>query len=811
MTSRLLDPPHVEGADPGAEERPHAQRHGAAWRRPNGGAQSWLWIAAAVATVMVGAQIMPIPAGIFLLFVLPTWLIGGKIDWPDGTRPREVLLTSLGAVIFAIMAVGLLINSVLPVLGVDRPLDRAPVLITLAICLSSLALWRRDRWRLLDGLPTVKGPVIPRIRLRDHVMLIGGALTLVTALAGAIRLNNGASGTVTLVMLFGASAVVLGLLIWRTVVAETTIMATIYLIALSLLLMTSFRGWLTSGHDVQREFRVFQIAVSDGSWNMEVYQNAYNACLSITILPTVIRNLTGIPDIFVYKTVFAALYALCPVIIYLIARRFGTSLVGILSVVYFIAFPTFFTDMPFLNRQIVAFFFLGLILLVATNTNWPIRTRRTWVTVFGVGIILSHYSTTYVVLAIFAATWIYTRLGSRIADRISRRKERNNEPQADDDRTTEPSSAETPVVINGLLVAVLAALTVLWVGPITNSGSQVERTASSTIDALSGAGNQRSSDSQYSIFGGVKVSPEERMQQYLSDSEKSGGADREGLYPLDEVRKYPLTMVPNQPLPPTEVGRPLENVGVDVQSLNATIRRVLPVLMQLFIGLGLIVVLLGRARGFRPNREYVGGAFAALTAVVAMVLLPTVSVDYGILRMFAQGLFWLAPFIAVGSVAAFGWLGKTTAVRISIGLATFTFMSLTGSIPQLIGGNLAQLHLNNSGSYYNNFYLHPQELAGLQWMGTQVDGSNVDVQSEVASDRYVINRMSSYTGASGSSDILPITLQKDAYAFFGDSGVKRGTVSFLYSGDLVTYRYPMDFLDQNKSLIYNNGGGRVYR
>ena len=69
---------------------------------------------------------------------------------------------------------------------------------------------------------------------------------------------------------------------------------TIYLLSLSLLLMTSLRGWFVTGHDIQREFRVFELASGQGVWNIESFPDAYNACLSVTILPTIIERTTGI-------------------------------------------------------------------------------------------------------------------------------------------------------------------------------------------------------------------------------------------------------------------------------------------------------------------------------------------------------------------------------------------------------------------------------------------------------------------------------------------------------------------------------------
>ena len=210
-------------------------------------------------------------------------------------------------------------------------------------------------------------------------------------------------------LIFGAVVIVM-VFSWRSVLRESTIAVALYMLSLSLLLMTSLRGWYVTGHDIQREFRLFDLTAGQGIWSVDGFRSAYNACLSITILPTIIQRATGIPDLYVFKVVFQSLYALCPVLIYLIARRFASRAVAALAAVYFVAYPTYFGDMPFLNRQEVAFFFLGTAVLLMTNRAVAVRTRRVGFAVFGIGVVLSHYSTTYVLLAVLGLCWAFTLL-----------------------------------------------------------------------------------------------------------------------------------------------------------------------------------------------------------------------------------------------------------------------------------------------------------------------------------------------------------------------------------------------------------------
>ncbi len=134
---------------------------------------------------------------------------------------------------------------------------------------------------------------------------------------------------------------------------------------------------------------------------MSALPSAYNACLSVNILPTVLAQATGLSGEVVFKVLLQLVFATVPVLTFLFARRFIPRRLALAAAILTIAFPTFFTDMPYLVRQELAFFFLALMLLAATEPDR--RVSRVLVLALGVGVILSHYSTTYVLLMALVA------------------------------------------------------------------------------------------------------------------------------------------------------------------------------------------------------------------------------------------------------------------------------------------------------------------------------------------------------------------------------------------------------------------------
>ena len=82
----------------------------------------------------------------------------------------------------------------------------------------------------------------------------------------------------------------------------------------------------------------------------------------------------------------------------------------------------------------------------------------------------------------------------------------------------------------------------------------------------------------------------------------------------------------------------------------------------------------------------------------------------------------LAPFLAAGSIAPLSWVGARRVTAVASLVALVFFLSLTGVIPQVLGGYPAQLQLDNSGKYYDIYYPHPQERRAFGWLEQRVAG-----------------------------------------------------------------------------------------
>ena len=194
-----------------------------------------------------------------------------------------------------------------------------------------------------------------------------------------------------------------------------------------------------------------------------------------------------------------------------------------------------------------------------------------------------------------------------------------------------------------------------------------------------------------------------------------------------------------------------------------------------------------------------------------ITVLPDLSNDYGVLRAFQEALILIAPVVVTGSVTAFSPLGQTWARRTAAAVCVGIFISTSGLLPQVTGGYPAQLTLNNSGSYYDLYYTHPQEEAAISWLWGKPGVLPTGVQAENFTARYAFSDGPEVTGRQIIADIYPSFIRKSTWVILGYTTIHTGQAASYYDGDIITYMYPIDVLRDNKNLVYNNGGAEIFR
>jgi uncharacterized membrane protein len=709
----------------------------------------------------------------------------------------EIISMIIGLSLLFLMGAGLIINILLPFIQVSTPLLGYPLLVSFDVfllILGGLAFYRIKDNSLFQLT----------IQPKNIVLYLIPPLFVLLSTMGAISLNNGGTNIFTMILFAVISLFVLLITIFINKVPFSILPYSVYFISLSLLLCTSLRGWYTTGHDIQIEYYVFHLTKTSGYWDMIFYKSAYNACLSITLLPTILSNFFHVNDVYIFKVIYQALFSIVPVTTFLLFKKFSSRVIAFISTFQLMLFPTFTNDMAMLNRQEIALIFFGLMLLILFNSKISKTIKNTLFIFFGVGMVLSHYSTTYISLGLFGLAYI---LISLYRNNTVKRITSNIIQKGKDLNLLNPTNDSQPLSL--IMVASLLILTFSWIA-FTHSAGNLSNVTTKILSSLSKPdGNQnKSADTFYSLFNWNKLNSTEKLANYVKDNDKivKETKNRDDFYDGKISNQYPVISSSETVLPLTSFGKTLSNIHINIFTIIDGLRQSYAKLIQAFIVLGIVVLLLYRKRNNNINLNYIFLSIAALSILFLLVLLPSISAEYGILRAFQQMLMLLALPVTIGCIYIFNMINKKYSLYLCVCLFIFYFLIMVGALQQITGGYYGLLRLNNMGLYYDMYYPHKSELVSMDWLAAKRK-----IAAPIQTSLYSGSKLLANNGLFSSSELLPSLIHKSGYVYIDNSKVKNQKDIIFYSGDLLIYKYPINFLENNKNLIYNNGGTKIYK
>ena len=724
----------------------------------------------------------------------------------------ENLLFIVGLSIAFLEFGGLLLNILLPLFGIKDPLAFQNIVFgfDIYVLLLFIFAWIRTKQLVIQ----IQLPVCSNI---EKVLYALPVCFPVLATLGAIVLNNGGSNILTLILLGAIAFYSLLLVLLRDKIAVDLYPYAIFFIGMASLFTTSLRSWYITGHDVEREYYVFQLTNTHHIWNMAFYQDAYNACLSITILPTILTNLLSIQDLYVYKVIFQILFAISPVLVFFIIRNYTMPVYAFLSAFFFMSFPTFFNDMPMLNRQEIGFIFFGLALYMMLKRNQTrqfytkfdilplselsLSMRRILFVIFAISVVVSHYSTNFVLLALVTFVYVLSLIISLpfvkniFASLLSK------------SHITLKSTFSNKVFLSLPLILITLVSTYAWNTLYTNSSNHTGSVISEIISGIFVNSDNKSSDISYSIFFSHENDPKQQLQEYIqnvtqpAEAINSGKVNTSQFYPKSITSKYPSYPIPQEQLAPTPLGNLLSSFHIPVFNIQAELRSLSAAFMQIFVLVGLLVVF------FFKNKksfdvQYLLLCLGAILLLALITVLPALSVEYGVLRMFQQLLFILSLPIVLGLSSILFFMKEQKRILFSGIIAIIFFLNLTGFISHLTGDYYPQMTLDNSGLYYDAYYVHKSDVLAIVWL------SKNNVNNEpVEADLSGMNKLLTYGDITALNEIFPPIIRKNAYVY---GEISSSTVVSI-DKNVVIYNSSKPFLDDNKDLVYSNGRDNVYK
>jgi uncharacterized membrane protein len=686
----------------------------------------------------------------------------------------KLLVYSLGISLSFIMLIGFLANELLPLFGIDQPLSTQPILITYVFSLLPFLVTNFVRNKRINL----------KLNLRKfnpkNIFLYSIPVALpIISIVGENLLNNNASGFVSLFLLFIIGAALIPLTIFRKSLHDSFYLWLIFFESVALTFMYSMRSAHILGFDINYEYEIFQLTKTTYYWNIQKFTDPYYACLSITILPTVLSSILHIKDELIFKIIFQLIFGFVPLTIYLIARKFLIPLQAFLVSFVFISQPWFIEQMPALTRQEIGLFFFSLILLCFFDKDNNKVIRNTLLSIFGISLIVSHYSTTYIWLFITISAYISFQIGKLFFKSL-----RNSN-----------------LNINGYYLIFMLLITFLWNSQLTHTSGNIQvfvyRTMSNiyktfTIDTLENA-------SQQFLFSSNTNNNNKIIQDYYKKiSPFDAAQDSNIYYPKTTYSSYiPIFKSEEDP---KEIYKPtlFTNTIVNISKIIKIFY------VDIFTLVGILYLVFSRKK-YRIDKGFIFLSCSTLLPIIAILLLPTFQAEYNLTRLFMQGLILLSFSTIIGAIFIMNRFGKYMYLVLITSLIIFFYYS-SAFTTQIIG-DLTTIYLNHPGGNYDSSFIYDTEISSSHWLQ-----NNRNPNIAVYADVFAKLRLNSYGNIKNiNTNLFPSIMYKNSYVYLTENNYLRRIDYFFINNVEYTFNYPNDFLQKNKNLIYSNGNSVIYK
>ncbi len=683
--------------------------------------------------------------GIILLRILRVHAIGAI----------ETTLFAVGLSLASTMFLGFVMNTVYPVLDILRPISEGPLMITLTVFvfLGAVIAYIVDRdYNQPEYISTEESLGWP-------VFLF--ALLPILSLFGVWLVNNYRINTLLMILL-AAIAIVPVLVAFRQAIPERYFPFIIWAIALALLFHTALISNHIWGWDINQEFYISNLVVTNAAWDFSIYSNV-NAMLSIVMLAPIFSIICNLDIVWVFKIVYPLIFSLAAPAMYMVARRQSYDRVAFFGTFFFISFFVYFTEMLQVARQEIAEVFLVLIALLIINKDLNKIKKYILLIVFSFSLAVSHYGLSYlfmVTLALALVILVVSEVGTvnRLKDRVSVFFDWEKRGYGPNFRPRH--AGERAITLDYVLLFFIFAI-----------GWYMFISSSSALNSITGLAVQ------------------------FSNNMVSGFLDPETTQGLSIIV--------------TEATTPLHQIGKYIHLVT-----------QFFIFFGILSLLLKPQKMdfggeyFSIDREYFGVSLVNFALAAAGVILPFFSSALNTTRLYQITLIFLAPFFVIGVFEAFRFLRRflqrtnldlssETAVRATSAFLCVFVLFNTGFIYSALGDEPTSIALDDRIDFPR---FDSQEIAGAQWLHA-VGNRTIycDTPRAVMLEGFV-----GTTARKIPAD--PTQLRRNTYVFLGTFNVLTEKLSLTRVNAVLKVKVYNDIgpYTVKRDVIYDNGGTRVY-
>jgi uncharacterized membrane protein len=372
-------------------------------------------------SVFLDISILRQCVGFIFLTFLPGFVIFRALSIKiESVAVKVSLYVSLS--VASVMLIGLLVNSLYPLLGISAPLSSLPLMITISAF--TLAIFIPSQIRETDINSNKDSQLFQgKINIEGVILCVGSILLLILSIVGALY-------DIPLLMVYaiGGTAIVFAssVFLYKRVPLRYYIFA-LFVVSLSLPLQTSLVTGHIMGWDIFREYSVFERVRAAEVWVAPGVVLSYdpisdlNSILSVTILPTVYSTVLNFGGELVFKVIYPFIFCFVPIFLFKTYEEQSGKIVALLSAFFFVAEPMNLYGLAPLSlaRETISYLFLSAIIFCFVKQEMDLKTRKFLVLIFWSGLVVSHYSLAFLSLFMIVFVFMAMRVRARKDSMVS--------------------------------------------------------------------------------------------------------------------------------------------------------------------------------------------------------------------------------------------------------------------------------------------------------------------------------------------------------------------------------------------------------
>jgi uncharacterized membrane protein len=698
-------------------------------------------------------------AGFVFLTIIPGWLIVNilRLEKQD-IQIRIVLIVALS--ILVDMLVGLAINYFLHYFHFIIPLTEVPLLISFnfLVLILSIIVYVRNKAAFSFDIQLF------RFNIKENTYLMLPAVFPLLSVVGMRFINNTGNNIILLILFILIPIYVIFIAFKNSDVPPRVYPLIIFFISISIVLVYALLSNHIYGSDSNYEYYVFQKTLNSGSW--EIYGNStLDSCLSISILPTIYQCFMKISPEYLFKLIYVIPFAMTPVIAFIIYKKYIGNFYAFLASFFLISQAAFFSQTA-AYRNYLAIFFFGIAILIMFIEGITELNKKILFICFSLGIIVSHYATSYIFLFLL----LFTFIGMQIYHKYIIFKNKTK-------------------VSNKLLTNATDRFGIIE--KETSLGNNESKTKTKfSIDLII----------IFLIF----------MVLYLWYSQITGESFSSGVNFIYKIFINFKNLFTNELRAPEVVGALGNNlIGSSIIKLIGFATSWISVL---FIGIGVLFTLIRYKNRIFKNIdiEIVIIALFCSILLITMVVLPYVSIGYSFGRAYYQCALVLSPFFIIGGIVIYRFVKTQWRIYAILIILILNFLFNSETIAQFSYSPTSPI-LNIASKIDDYYYIYDSEAFSAHWVSTNIDTITAKVYTDYPG-KYRLTSIGQLPADSFNFSRLTInTMNLDGYIYLRYDNVIKGKLMAYVSTGWIQYNTEeFQFKWIQKDLIYNNNSTQIW-